>query len=417
MKKLHLPLLKMRRIIFSATILFLLQTISLVSKAQATDPGRGIYVNNFFALNPTTVAQVPEFSILCGGAPVGLNYQNEIDLLQYCKRNHFTYIVLYDLGTIFNNQTVSINSSLLIDHLKRFITLARTSYGIIDVGANIGGVDNSDDVIFYNANRSSSSTASVGSYFTAAQTTSSNPIVQQLNDFISQPLSTRDDDFPVQQATKLFLQVQAFSALAIERINFLSVEYEFWNTSNSSGYTFYRFQQITNRVHDVKVIAGYPLKSEIYLARFTDGNPQGPIVSDQTIADLVDYKDANGVLNFDRVMLTYYTNTAPNSYLNHQTQRNTQLDLSSATTNPNTEIFPLFSTYLPSGDPNFGKWINENSKANIFLAEREFYEDAIPPGSSLSNVITTAHNMWYRASEQACHRSHQVLQLPTLMHQ
>ena len=84
MKKLNFLLLKMRRLIPSATFFFVLMTISFLSKSQAIDPGRGLYVNNFFALNPTTSAAVPEFSILCGGAPVGLNYQNEIDLLQYC---------------------------------------------------------------------------------------------------------------------------------------------------------------------------------------------------------------------------------------------------------------------------------------------------------------------------------------------
>lgn len=178
--------------------------------AQAVDPGRGLYVNNFFALNPTTVQPVEEFSILCSGGQSGLNYNREIELLTYCKKFHFTYIVLYDLGTIFNNQNVSVNGTLLIDHLKRFIELARTNYGIVDIGANIGGVDNSDDVIFYNALRSSSSISSIAPYFTNSQSVSSDPVVVGLKNFIDQPLSRNNEDFPLQQATKLLLQIQAF---------------------------------------------------------------------------------------------------------------------------------------------------------------------------------------------------------------
>lgn len=366
---------------------------------QAVDPGRGLYVNNFFALNPTTSLPVDEFSILCSGGQVGLNYNREIELLTYCKKFHYTYIVLYDLGTIFNNQNVSINGTLLIDHLKRFIELGRTSYGIVDIGANIGGADNSDDVIFYNALRSSSSISSIAPYFTNSQSVSSDPVVVGLKSFIEQPLTRNHEDFPVQQATKLILQIQAFSVPQNQRINFLSIEYEFWNPNNTS-FVYGRFQQITNRVHDVKTIANYTLKSEIYLAKFIDANPQGTTVPDIDIANFIDGKDANLVLNYNRIMLTYYTNTPVGSYNAHNLNRLGLLDASLSTTNSATEIYPLFSTYLPSGDPNFGKWINENAKANIFLAEREYYEDCYS-SVPLSNVFYTCHNMWYRSLEQA----------------
>lgn len=182
----------------------------------------------------------------------------------------------------------------------------------------------------------------------------------------------------------------------------MSIEYEFWNHNNTS-FIYGRFQQITNRVHDIKTIANYTLKSEIYLAKFEDANPVGTAVLSSVIANFIDAIDANSVLNYDRIMLTYYTNNPVGSYTAHNNPRLSLLDASLSTTNSATEIYPLFSTYLPSGDPNFGKWINENSKANIFLAEREYYEDCYsnPLQQQQSNVFYTCHNMWYRSLEQA----------------
>lgn len=249
---------------------------------------RGLYVNEFFEFNspfygPPMGIDV-NHSILAIDANNDGIYEKEDALLAYCKANAFTRITVYDIWNILAFPTFMYGSMSYQDHLKRFITKAKTGgYGITDVGVTIWNPNTPALVAQYNGIVSScvaakqAGTAKMSvNYFEAPEQDNVTADIDAEIDLTA----VETDDFynSASKPTQLEKEEQEIATYAnakIEAANSFKIdhmvsEFEFWNTKTFNTVarrdSAYRvFQNMMNYMKCIRAASVDPLYIYVYL--------------------------------------------------------------------------------------------------------------------------------------------------------
>ncbi len=372
---------------------------SLYAISQTPDHPRGIYVDKFISLytdgnglpqlDPnTSILGVDEFP---SGNPDGI-YEKEIELLNYCKENRITYLVLYDMRLLTNGVLASNNPPLynyLKDRLCEFMTEAKNNYCINSFGAVAFKASSFQDIVNYNTNNA------IPPFNLTIQEKNllgNNQLL--INVIESTTINPTDSTFYIQQLFRFGIGMYRYNSLTQGQcpdFDVLNMEYEFWNkTDDGDNITTIAAKWLQLRdvyLPGLKSIAtGASMKSEIYLGYLYDDVTQTQKV---IVADNID--GSNAIPNMDRILLHTYLHYPNLSFTNYANYR-TRIDYFRQNTNKNaTDVHPIFSaeelTYFHGDDDFFGKWFTEASQPpfliatnpnythNLFSAERIYYND------------------------------------------
>ena len=263
---------------------------------------RWLYVNEFFSFNSPFYG--PPMGIDATHSILGVDanndgiYEKEDALLTYCKSNGFSRITLYDIWNVLRFTTSMYGSMSYGNHLKRFITKAKTgNYGITDVGVTIWNPVTPSYVAVYNGISSScissklaDSSPSTGSYFKEKDVDTyltgnesntyfqgaekSNASEMVLSDLEEEPSNAKVD------------------ALNSFKIDHMVSEYEFWNTNTFNSVakrdSAYRvFQKMMNYMSCLKAASVDPLYIYVYLG-YLDKDSYDDKVQAQFIDNIAD---------------------------------------------------------------------------------------------------------------------------------
>lgn len=380
---------------------------------------RSLYVDDFIKFYSDDIHVNPSFSILGvdGGGGV---YTKEDQLLEYCKENHITHIVLYDLHLISSKlgdlYDVS-GGQTYGQHLCRFINKAKTDYCIQTIGA--AGYSSYGWVGSFNANY-----AQTAVYNFANQAV--NSVFNNHFSFVTQPHAVGDPLFFRAENAKMFLRLMDFSQVTGCDFDVLTMEYEFWTTGpddqnvTDPGIKFNKFLNAntsTGYVYDMDAIAvQYNLKTELYLGYFMNDITQ---IQNQAAANLIDGMYDATHRRFDRILLHSYRGSADVFEARQDYRERLNPFLNNSQTINGTDVNPIFSAEGRNigADYNFlGKWFREDNsnptsvdpfqpiEHNIFNVEKQYYSDwrngnsgygNANPGSALENLVSPGSAHWF----------------------
>ncbi len=385
---------------------------------QLPDPGRGLYVDRFFrpVISSGTVTIDPNYSIL--GIP-----SKEDALLQYAMDNDITYLILYDIGKVFNDPDYS---DYYKDLLCSFIRKAKTQYCIKLIGVNSAcaslfsdnfGITASPAYILSNHNRSN----------------------QELK-YVENEYSPEDHfEFLKSEVTKLMLRSADFNDYCDAKVDVFLTEYEFWypkaddcygGPSQNTHNLYIQFKalvQAIDRVRDdYNFIHSHQVYSEAYIGLFNDGGLAGETVFHQQVADWLDgvYTNSYGHIKrqLDRINTVYYGRDAAilyNLYLTPEYYTNRFLDLNGPNNNQRTNMDPIFSAeYAPyaTGGPNYyGFWFSQDPRNTIFTAEKLWF-NSFSIDANINSLpfedrcdIYPGGDIWFAQSSLVGHQDHPQL--------
>lgn len=254
-----------------------------MSNCPTTPPKpRGLYVNEFFNFNSAFYG--PQQGIDAVHSILGVDankdgiYEKEDALLAYCKLNKFSRITVYDIWNVLRFPTSMYGSLSYSDHLKRFITKAKTgNYGITEVGVTIWNPVTPSYVAAYNGISSNcilqkmaiANTNGIASYFKEKDAPDEME-ENEHNTFYPANLSTlavenepEIDDL----ATTSSARVDALNSFKIDH---MVSEFEFWNTNTFNTVarrdSAYRvFQNMMNYMQCMRSASVDPLNIYVYL--------------------------------------------------------------------------------------------------------------------------------------------------------
>ncbi len=307
---------------------------------------RGLYVNEFFNFNnpfygpPQGIDEL--HTILGVDANKDGIYEKEDALLSFCKLNRFTRISLYDISNILRYPSTIFGTSSYQDHLKRFITKAKTGgYGITDVGVTIWNPTTPALVASYNGISSAcvspnkmaiSEVPSTGTYFKqkdldlGAAENETNSIYTE-----ESKISASNEVGPTEVSGAGASRIDALNSFKIDH---MISEYEFWNTKTfttlakrDSAYNV--FQKMMNYMKCIKAASEDPLYIYVYLG-YLDKDSYDDKVQAQFIDNIA-----------DKIYLSNYK-CNPNSLFQASIQSRINLfSASSGLTKANSEIVIL----------------------------------------------------------------------------
>jgi hypothetical protein len=367
--------------------------------AQAVNAHRGLYVDDF-ALADAGGNLIPGFSILGQSS-------KEDSLLHFCKENHITYITLYGLNQVLDNNPVDSHKDSL---LMNFILKARRNFGITEIGAALGSnaavnrIDTYQRYLFPTAAYT----------FTGAELNSG--FYYQLK-FVENNYIQGTDSFAIAELTKEFLNISRFNRLFTvtndsAKFDVLNLEFEFWNKNTLADFpSNYTLDSLYIRVAKPVMLSmarvrnmnnaistNRKLKTEIYLGSITKNTGANTPTAIATFIDGLDTVGSNRRL-MDRILLHYY-NTNPDTvfkrsdyYARYQTFRK-------AATLDSTLIHPIFSgasKELGYGEDHFGVWFDFSNRNNIFTAEKDWFHDVRIDSTLLvnKNIFEFGGAQWY----------------------
>ena len=343
--------------------------ICINSSAQFTHSGRGMYVNKFFKLSVnSTGAIIPDINRSI------LSFTDKEDsLLNYCKENHFTYLVLYDLYYVFGNP-------LYESYLCAFIEKAKTQYCIEKIGVASSCSAMFDDV----AQIIPTPALFLPNNYDAGFQNKMNIIQRSL------PLS--DSLFYVSEVVKLGMRASIFNTSCSYKFDVLVSEYEFWNTTTddcvgdnpTKDQKYVRYQELIDYMDAIRDDYNSTNTHQLFVETYLGYLNQNTIYSHQSIADWID-GSYNGKRRADRINPHYYASDATKLYSRTTTGWNNSgyyltrfLDFCQGSTVNQTNLHPIFSseyTYWGAGSTFLGQWFTQNINNNIFSAEKYFYND------------------------------------------
>ncbi len=397
---------KIRPLVFLFVTLLFIQTKLL---AQAYDPGRGMYVDGFaLAANRTTL--IPSSSIL-GNTP------KEDSLFLFTKENHISYLALYGLNEVFQDDTLPTRIDTL---LCSFISRARQN-GIKKVGAIISSDKKFRPVKFYQ--NESVSTGNAWTFSDAEKQTISYPYLK----FVENSYAPSDSLFESAYQTRLMLHVSRFNKVAVNlcdstsKFDVLSLESEFWNPANidashpTFSALFDSIKPLMNIMASVREMynstSNSNLITEIYLGRI---NALAGLSQDTVIKYLDRKRLTTGASTpdslplFNRVLATYYHNSPDDSCYLRTDYHSRFLAYQNSSTLDSTVYFPLFSAgsiALGYSEDLFGRWFSKSTQNNLFAAERIWYDTALTDTtratSANGNIIQRGAAMWYTYSSMS----------------
>jgi hypothetical protein len=393
---------------------FLLLLFSLNSSAQLTHGGRGMYVDKFFRTTVNTSGSTiinQNHSILSIAA-------KEDSLLQYCKDNHITYLILYDLHYVFGNTTYE-------SYLCSFMQKAKTNYCIEKIGVASSCAGMFDNV------------SSVAATPPVVIPESRNSDFKDKVSIALEMFQPEDSLFYLSEVTKLSLRVAAFNDFCAYKFDVLVTEFEFWSSSAddcigdnpSKDVKYQRYQAMITTMDDIRddyntSHPGHQLYVETYLGYIN----QNTAYSHQTIANWID-GSYSGKRRVDRILLHYYASDATKMYSRTSAGQNNSgyyltrfLDFCQSTTNNQSNVFPIMSSeYVPWGASFsfLGSWFHQNANNNIFTAEKIWYDDWFDdaqnfnPGTvgsaTLGSVIKPGGALWFTARQMMGHLNKPVM--------
>lgn len=389
--------------------------------AQAHDPGRGLYIDGFAATDNNTVTGnlVPAFSILG-------QTTKEDSLLKYCAENHITYIILYNLSRVLDNDTlVSSKESALCSFMRK----ARNSYGITKIGAIIGSINGVDRVYNFQQRQMSPTLAYE---FTNSEKASSS--YQKLQ-FVENTYAPGDSLYDLSEVTKAALNISRFNKLIptcsspdTVRFDVINIELEFWNNSALDDFpsqpdlpSLYRNveQPILDKMAQLRYMNDSisplsPIKTEIYLGYLnktvsdTDSTLTDSVIvsylDGQLYSDLDTVKvDSTNHRLLDRFLLAYYSQD-PNTTYYRSNYFNRLHTFDRTYTMPQSNTIPLFSAAtiaLGYDGDFFGVWFPKSNRNNIFEAEKQWYSDWLAdthPSIPIKNYTEPGQSVWFTSS-------------------
>lgn len=280
--------------------------------AQAT---KGLYVDNFF-----TIIQ---------------DKQEQLKLLEMSQSLNINYLILYDMGEI-NNSLFSLNDSIASLPLAQFISLAKNTYGIKNVGV-------------------------------------------------------------IAEKVKVFHQVVAYNNFYAlkpsRRINYLNLEFEFWNPNSTgdSGVYCSRYLKPAGKSCSIENAFEY---YKILLTKVDSLANTNGLKSETYIGNVDSAQCVFIGQHVDRVLLHHYRQSDlyddGTSIYQYKNERYKYL-----TANSNkVTVMPIFA----STDEFMGPWLANNNerKANdTYMNGLEGYKQE--PGS-LKSLITLSGYTWYNYS-------------------
>ncbi|MEO8087248.1 MAG: T9SS type A sorting domain-containing protein [Bacteroidota bacterium] len=284
-------------------------------------------------------------------------------LLQNAKDNHISYLILYELNSVWGNTGLETN-------LCNFITKAKSLYCISKIGA--AGECND---FFTNLNSFNALMITPAYTFNSSQlqTLGGNT---SLN-FVQQQYTPADGGIALMaEIVKSSLRMLDFNSTCTYKIDALVTEHEFWNAAPPCPGTHCLCQIYTDPTDDylndyiplldymnvVKSMSTtYPLTVETYIGWF-----QNDAVPDLTQVQQIDIRT-------DFILLHCYVGNPSGAY-GYANAVSRLAYFGDATTKPLTKICPIFSV-----EPGFmGPWVNSDPTTTgqtIFAAERQFLDD------------------------------------------
>jgi len=398
----------------------------LPSLSSGPDPGRGLYVSNFFVWINSTVGIDRNVSIL--GVPA-----HETALFDYCKQNHITHIVLYDVALVIDNEAAHITggtSSLVSEVYCDFLDDARAN-GITKIG-----VTGSTNTFFYQVQ-----SIPVTPPIMVNQPDEANAMSSVIP-FLENVYDRTDPEFPMSEFLKFFTRAingvsnspSTFIGCSDGKIDAFVTEFEFWNNKvNPNTCVIERAKEalwddFTDLMDYMNTIRDFyntthtrKLYIETYLSNLDNFNTSTYTLSGTTCVgtndptnngadDIVDYLvgTSSSVGKSERSFAAYYNPNPTKSYNDHRHQDyyDDRLVLfNSSTAATNNDYHPLFSAGSLALKPNsggdfYGYWFSNLTLAsdgtfssipllerNIFRAEKIFYDAWKADGISASPKV------------------------------
>jgi hypothetical protein len=131
------PKVQLKNFLLTLLIIVISNSLSfaqspLPSMSTTNDPGRGMYISDFFVWLGNSNGGVDKNRSVLGVAA------HENALFEYCKENHITHIVLYDIAKVLDQENSIINAMVsstetVADRYCNFLISART-HGISKIG-------------------------------------------------------------------------------------------------------------------------------------------------------------------------------------------------------------------------------------------------------------------------------------------
>lgn len=343
--------------------------LCIKTSAQFTHSGRGMYVNKFFKLSVNSSgAIIPDANRSI------LSFTDKEDsLLNYCKENHFTYLVLYDLYYILGNP-------LYESYLCSFLEKAKTQYCIEKIGVASSCSAMFDDV----AQIAPSPALFLQNNF--------DPVFQNKMAIVQSSLPLSDSMFYVSEVAKLGMRASIFNTTCSYKFDVLVSEYEFWNTATddcvgdnpSKDQKYVRYQELIDYMDAIRDNYNNSNTHQLFVETYLGYLNQNTIYSHQSIADWID-GSYSGKRRTDRINPHYYGSDATKLYSRTSAGWNNSgyyltrfLDFCQNSTVNQTNLHPIFSseyTYWGAGSTFLGQWFTQNVNNNIFSAEKYFYND------------------------------------------
>lgn len=264
---------------------------------------RGLYVNEFFEFNSAFYG--PQQGIDATHSILGVDanadgiYEKEDALLNYCKANSFSRITVYDIWNILRFSASMYGTLSYQDHLKRFITKAKTgNYGITDVGVTIWNPITPSYVAAYNgitsscvSNRMASGNEANGTYFKEREE-DDEVNVNEENTFYPAPLNVSSAAKSEEITESNSTEGARVDALNSFKIDHMVSEFEFWNTKTfntkarrDSAYQV--FQKMMNYMSCIRAASVDPLYIYVYLG-YLDKDSYDDKVQAQFIDNIAD---------------------------------------------------------------------------------------------------------------------------------
>ena len=240
----------MKRIVFIFLVLVSSFVNGQVTRADLDEPNphRGLYINNFFVLDPGSWNSLtPPYTIAPNVGILGTDinhdgiFEKERELLEYCRDNHITFIILLNLHQLFGSEVKLWDENQgrsvpIEDHLCRFMNDARNNYCIDQIGA---AADNSNTFQVYSNSISIFSNKTAPIVLSASQRNSyaSNPDLLLMEDAT---LQAPDPKFYQSECLKFYYRAANFTGTSEcgTFFNYLHMEYEYWRNS-PDDYTSY----------------------------------------------------------------------------------------------------------------------------------------------------------------------------------
>jgi hypothetical protein len=299
----------------------------------------------------------------------------ENNLLSYAQAHNFTYLALYDMEKVFDPVINSFNGVNLRQNLSAFIGKAKSTYGIVEIGA-VGSFSMPNKIFNYDYGYD----PSVICTFASSDPTKPLPMLRQRSTEKWSPVVDYINFFSnVYNFNLEFGKTEYGGRIYHTTIDVMSIEWEFWSraTQQERIEALLEWKIIAANIQCIDVVANPHIIIETEMGLIDGTNTRyAPDFTDQQVTDIV-------VNASDRILLATYVSAA----WQLEPWEETSLDLYDNNAKATT-FCPLFSAEDPSFTCNpyqcpvppcacswnayLGNWLRSNS---LSAAESQYNTD------------------------------------------